>query len=169
MLIDHKYFPADKNHLLKTVQAFSKDVLLEIWTRNAFEGFMMVENPLGLEDSFTQSIRNDIIKGKDILDEVYDLLAAVYRFRYGSNQLTFMWDGRTHMEFYDQEWRDCFEEWTKKLSTKPEVYRAIIKAALATEGTNTDFLKSSIRRTILKDYKIKLSRSQRIAPMAVSA
>ncbi len=169
MSIDHKYFSADKNYLLKTVQAFGKDKLQEVWTQNALEGFMVCENPLGLEDSFTLQIRQEIRKGTVILEEGYELLAAIYRFRYGSNQLAFLWDGRTHMEFYDEEWRETFNVWTKRISTKPEVYRAVIKAAVADADMNTDFLKASIRRTILKEFKIKLSRAQRIEHLSVSA
>ena len=162
MSIDLKYFQQDKNYLLKTVQAFSKEALLHIWTQEAYKSYIILENPLGLEDSFTLSIQSSIHKGSCILDEVYDLIAAVYRLKEDNNQLSFMWDGRSHMEYYDAEWRTTFGAWIIELCKKGEIHRAIIKASLADKKTNTDFLANSIRLAILDHFKIKQTRSRKL-------
>ncbi len=167
MSIEAKYFPADKNYLLKTVQAFSKQALMEKWASHAYEGYMCQENPLGLEDDFTIQIKSEIHKGVAILDETYDLLAAVYRYKYGENQLSFLWDGRTHMEYYDDEWRKAFIQWATTLSTHRDVYRTIIKAAMADTRMNTDFLSLTLRRFVLKYFNVRLTRAQRL--LALSA
>jgi len=162
MPIEQKYFHQDKNYLLKTVQAFGKEALLGVWTKAAYESYMVYENPMGLEDDFTLSLKSNIHRGSGILDEMYDLLAAVYRFKEGDNQLTFMWDGRTHMEFYDEEWKSTYSEWISALCLKPDVYRAIIKASLADKTIHTDFLSASIKRSILDHFKIRLTRAKRL-------
>lgn len=162
MSIDEKYFATDKNYLLKTVQAFSREMLLDIWTKNAFSGYMVMENPMGLEDDFTRNLKEEISNGKEILHQGYDLLAAIYRYKFGDNQLAFLWDGRTHMEFYDEIWKETFQDWTLSLSRKPEVYRAVIKASMAGYGTNVDFLENSIKRCILKSFNVRLSRKRTI-------
>lgn len=167
MSIEAKYFESDKNYLLKTVQAFSKDVLLEKWTSLAYAGYMQQENPLGLEDDFTLFIKQEIGKGACILDEAYELIAAVYRYKYGENQLSFLWDGRTHMEYYDDEWRKTFLQWTATLCAHKDVYRSIVKAALAHEGVNNEFLSISLRRCVLKHFNVRLTRAQRL--LAISA
>ena len=165
MSIEERYFPSDKNYLLKTVQAFSKHMLLEKWAGEAYNGYMQQENPLGLEDDFTLSIKTEIPKGTFILEDVYDVLAAVYRYKHGDNQLTFLWDGRTHMEHYDEEWRSIFQQWIVVLCQHKEVYRTIIKAAMADTRTNTDFLSITIRRFVLKHFNVRLTRSQRLIAM----
>lgn len=162
MSLDQKYFPSDKNYLLKTVQAFSKEALLQEWTKQAYDGYMRNENPMGLEDDFTLYIKTEIKKGISILEEPYDLLAAIYRYKYGDNQLSFLWDGRTHMEYYDELWRDTYLDWTRKVCDKPDVYRSIIKAAMAEKNVNIDFLKMGIRRALLKSFKVRISRAQKL-------
>ena len=62
MSIEQKYFYGDKNYLLKTVQAFSKEALIDYWAVEAYQGYMSIENPLGLEDNFT-SIKSEIRNG----------------------------------------------------------------------------------------------------------
>ncbi len=162
MSLDQKYFPQDKNYLLKTVQAFSKEVLISGWADHCYQGYMRNENPMGLEDDFTIHIKSEIQKGTFILEEVYELLSAIYRFREGDNQLSFVWDGRTHMEYYDEKWKITFIEWVDELSRKPEIYRAVIKASLADGMTNTTFLQASIKRAVLNHFHIRLTRSQKI-------
>lgn len=165
MSIEERYFSADKNYLLKTVQAFSKHALLEKWAFEAFNGYMQQENPLGLEDDFTLSIKSEIPKGSFILEDIYDIVAAVYRYKHGDNQLSFLWDGRTHMEHYDDEWRTTFHSWVIALCQNKEVYRTIIKAAMADNQTNTDFLAITMRRFVLKHFNVRLTRSQRLMTM----
>ena len=162
MSIEDKYFNHDKNYLLKTVQAFSKESLLLDWTSIAYDGYMSMENPLGLEDDFTINLKTEIHKGAYILEEVYDLLAAVYRFRYGDNQLAFVWDGRSHLDYYDEKWKGAFADWIDILSHKNEVYRGVIKAALADDKTNTDFLANFVKRIVLSYFDVKLTRSHKL-------
>ena len=166
MSIDLKYFPGDKNYLLKTVQAFTKEALMDQWCRHAYQGYSQAENPMGLQDDFTVELQANISRGKFILDEAYDLLAAIYRFKYGDNQLTFIWDGRTHMEFYDETWKETVSEWTQDISRHPEIYRSIVKASLKSDNENIDFLKGSMKRFILRKFEINLTRSRVLRAIA---
>jgi hypothetical protein len=162
MSIEQKYFPTDKNHLLKTVQAFAKDRLLSTWTSEAYQGYLKAENPLGLEDDFTLFLKSKIQNAAFILEEAYDLMAAIYRLRHGDNQLSFMWDGRTHMEYYEEEWTHWFRQRTTVLCEQKDVYRVILKAALADHKTNTLFLKATLRRALLRYFQLKLTRTAKL-------
>lgn len=166
MSIEQKYLQQDKNYLLKTVQAFGKESFLDEWTVECYKSYMTLENPLGLEDDFTITIKSEIRKGAFILNEAYDILAAIYRLKKGDNQLSFVWDGRTHMEYYDEKWRAKFGEWIIELSQKREIYRSVIKASLADKTTITDFLHGSIRRTLLGHFNTKLTRTQKLYALA---
>ena len=166
MNIEEKYFPNDKNYLLKTVQAFSKEMLLDQWIRRILDTYMQMENPMGFEDDFTKSLRVNIFDSKKILDQCYDVVCAVYRLKFGDNQLSFIWDGRTHMEFYDEIWKDTFNDWMKKLCLKPEIYRGIIKSAISGDNVNLDFLQASVRRAIVKHFGVKLTRANKLSQVA---
>lgn len=156
MLVEEKYFKSDKNYLLKNVQAFSKDYLLEQWTEVAFEYYNKQHNPMGLIDDFIIELRAKLIKSTILLDGPYDILAASYRLLYGDNQLTFNWDGRSHMEIYDEEWKEKYFEWIKVLSNQNDIQRSIIKYAITQEGINTTFLSQCIKRGILGYFNLRL-------------
>lgn len=156
MLVEHKYFPQDKNYLLKTVQAFSKECLIKQWIDETLNAYNTQHNPMGLEDDFTQTLRDTIHLSSTLLDPYYDLVAAIYRYDHGETQLTFQWDGRTHMEVYDAEWKRMYGHWIKSLSLIKEIQRPLIKYAVTGHLMNVDFLHQSIRRGILSHFNIRL-------------
>lgn len=161
MLIEEKFFDQDKNHLLKAVQAFSKESLLDLWVKQVFNSYNELHNPMGLEDDFIVELRLKVSKCKDLLYNNYDILAAIYRFNHSDNQLEFMWDGRSHMEAYDQEWKAMYSDWLIKLSAIKEIQRPLVRYATQGDGFNNDFLKSSLKRAILGYFDLKL-RSQKL-------
>ena len=156
MQADHKYFSQDKNYLLKTVQAFSKEYLLSQWLEEILKAYNLQHNPMGLEDDFTLEIRQKIYSAKPLIESAYDVLAAVYRLDHGDNQLAFQWDGRTHMEVYDTEWKSMFNYWTQQLSQIKEIQRPILRYAISNGQTNPEFLKQSIRKGVLSYFNIRL-------------
>jgi len=154
--IDDKYFSQDKNYLLKTVQAFSKEFLLNEWLKEFLIAYNIQHNPMGLEDDFTLELKEKIVTAKPLLEEVYDVLAAIYRMDYGANQLEFQWDGRTHMEVYDADWKAMYKHWTQQLSLIKEIQRPILRFAVSGLQTNNEFLVQSIRRGVLSFFKVRL-------------
>ncbi|SNT26007.1 hypothetical protein SAMN05421640_3010 [Ekhidna lutea] len=159
MLIEEKYFAQDKNYLLKSVQAFSKEVLLNEWLQQILRSYSFQHNPMGLEDDFIIELKQKIHFGKELLEANYDILAAIYRHDHADNQLEIMWDGRSHMEAYDADWKSMYQSWIEKLSLVKEIQRPIIKYAVSEGDINHTFLKQSIRRAILSHFGLRM-RSQ---------
>jgi hypothetical protein len=156
MLIEEKYFPQDKNYLLKSVQAFSKDSLLNFWLKQILIAYNMQHNPMGLEDDFILELKKKIHLGKELLEDNYDILAAIYRHDHSDNQLEIMWDGRSHMDAYDAEWKEMYTTWTANLSRIKEIQRPVIKYAVSESGVNHQFLKQCIRRAILSYFGLRM-------------
>ena len=156
MLIEEKYFPQDKNYLLKSVQAFSKEILLDQWLQQLLEAYNRQHNPMGLEDDFVIELKKKIGFGKELLKDNYDILAAVYRHDHADNQLEIMWDGRSHMEAYDTDWKEMYNKWICNLSYLKEIQRPIIKYVVSEGGVNHSFLKQSIRRAILGHFNLRM-------------
>lgn len=157
MLVEEKYFKQDKNYLMKAVQAFSKDSLLKEWINQLLVCYNIQHNPMGLEDDFIIEVKGKIDNAQDLLYDYYDLIAAIYRYNHIDNQLEFQWDGRSHMEAYDEQWKKSYRSWIISLSLIKEIQRPLIKYAIQGKSTNADFLKSSIRRGILSYFKVKLA------------
>lgn len=156
MLVEEKYFVQDKNYLLKTVQAFSKEILLKSWLEETLKAYTFQHNPMGLEDDFIIELRAKIESSKSLIADLYDVLAAIYRYDHGDNQLEFQWDGRTHMEVYDADWKAMYTHWVQQLSLMKEIQRPIIRYAVSDGATNTEFLQQSIKKGILSFFKVRM-------------
>ena len=142
-----------------SVQAFSKEYLLSQWLDEILRAYNLQHNPMGLEDDFTLEIRKKIYFAKPLIEQSYDILAAVYRLDFGDNQLAFQWDGRTHMEVYDADWKSMFNYWIQQLSQIKEIQRPILRYSISNNQTNPEFLQQSVRRGILGYFNIRLRAS----------
>lgn len=127
-----------------------------MWVQELLNAYNQQHNPMGLEDDFTIELRTKIFLGKDLLTDIYDLLAAIYRHDHGDNQLAFQWDGREHMEVYDAEWKDSYAKWIRQLSLVKEVQRPILRYAVSGDQVNSEFLRQSIRKGVLSYFSMRL-------------
>ena len=106
-----KYFPRDKNYLLKEAQDSTKSSLLSYLLSSVKEAYSQKFNPLGLDDPISLRVKKSQRSDLECLYEFYDSLAAIYRFKYGENQLQFLFDGRSHVEKYSEDWTAAFQTW----------------------------------------------------------
>ena len=95
-----KYFEQDKNSILRAAQGFVEPQLLKRWVEVAYKTYMLLENPLGLEDAFIIKLKGIKEYDYEFLQELYEILSAIYRYERGNNQLEIIWDGRSHYEVY---------------------------------------------------------------------
>lgn len=160
MLYQDKYFKQDKNTILRAAQGFVEPQLLTRWVNIAFESYMQMENPMGLVDDFIFQLQEIKKYDTSFLRELYEILAAIYRFKKGDNQLEIIWDGRNHYEVYAENWSEEFELCVRQLSLRPEVYRAIIKTCILKQDSNSKFLFYGIRRIILMQFKVRIGRNK---------
>lgn len=160
MLYQDKYFKQDKNSILRAAQGFVEPQLLKRWIEIALESYMQLENPMGLIDDFILELKSKKEYDVSFLQELYEILSAIYRYKKGDNQLEIIWDGRSHYEVYAENWSIEFESWVKAFCMRPEVYRAIIKACILQQGSNTRFLYYGIRKLILNHFKLKIGRNK---------
>ncbi|MEL6556794.1 MAG: hypothetical protein AAFQ94_01335 [Bacteroidota bacterium] len=161
-MITRKYFPADKNYLLKEAQSnLEKELrplLLEMIRKLYFAQF----NPLGIEDDFVLSLKKASYPKDDFLEEPYALLAAVYRYQYGDNQLELLWDGSTHVDHYEKLWKEKYQNWLIDICiSKPSFTRALIKFIFNLDNQmNSVFIEKYICSSILDHFNFKLYKKK---------
>jgi hypothetical protein len=126
----HKFFPLDKNYILKEAQAACKTRLLKEAIKEVKYAYHLLFNPLGLEDDTTVFIQSSSKFELKDLEELYEALAGIYRFKYGSNQLEFLFDGRTHFEKYSDDWSETFLQWIREYAQHPSFVRAVLDATI---------------------------------------
>ena len=121
-----KFFALDKNYLLEEAQLLVQDSLLRELVEKAKSDYQQRNNPLLLGDAFSTRISSYQPKELSSLSDVYLTLAGVYRFRYGDNQLEFMWDGENHVEKYKREWTSTFHNWSHQLLSNNNFVQAVL-------------------------------------------
>ncbi len=165
MLIETDYFPDDKNYVLKTVQAFNKHQLIGDWTTQILRAYNQQHNPMGLVDDFILELQEQISVGAELLDEAYDIVAATYRFNHQDRPMQLDWNARSEMEQYTADWKSVYAQWIAQLSSIPEIQRAVIKYATQGGNINSQFLKTGIRRAVLRYFRLRM-RSKRLYRMS---
>ncbi len=113
----NKLFHLDRNYLLQEAQKHLESRLLEDFVDRAVKGYRSIHNPLGLLDDTILQINNyePSEAATESFQVFYRKLAAIYRFEHGDNQLEFIWDGRSHQEYYCELWREFFVKQTNRL------------------------------------------------------
>ena len=142
LIMSDKLFMNDKNYILKKVQSQTKNALLQLLISNPIKKFEKSTNSLGLIDETSRIIQKFKIKSYKELNFFYKKISTIYRYNHGEVQLSFLWDGSSHEEFYKNRWIDFFNE---------EMNRMI---------NNNSFLKSILSITALKKSKEKITEIQ---------
>lgn len=124
--MDNRLFLLDKNYILKQAQA---DLRLELQAqlvdivKDAYFSFF---NPLRLKDEMSDQVENFQPIHLSFFDELYDILAGIFRYQIGDNQLELLFDGKSHYERYLIDWEEAFKGYVHEMCLK----RNFILAAL---------------------------------------
>lgn len=110
-----KQFKNDKNYLLKKVQLETKKRLLIKLIKKSTVLYNIKSNPLGLIDKTTDRLNNIEYFNYKSLNFFYNKLSAIYRYNHGEVQLSFLWDGSSHEEYYRNRWKSFFKKETKNM------------------------------------------------------
>ena len=137
-----KLFKQDKNYILKKVQRKTKNQLLKNLIKKSIIKYELESNPLGLIDSTSVSLKKYEINHESKLNFFYKKISTIYRYNYGEVQLSFLWDGSSHNEFYKNRWIRFFKKETEKMIQ------------------NNSFLKHILSITVFGDEMINISENQ---------
>ena len=140
--MSNKLFQNDKNYILKKVQLELKSKLLNLLIKESIYNYEKSSNSLGIIDNTSKIIRKFKGKHYNELDFFYRKISTIYRYNHGEVQLSFLWDGSSHEEFYKSRWINFF---------KKEIDRMI---------KSYTFLKSILHISVFKNKRVNLSEHQ---------
>lgn len=129
-----KFFPLDKNYLLERVQLQEEAALLARLMGIVKKYYVWRYNPLGLADTLTEQVLAYQNADLSRLHPFYLNLAGVYRFKFGQNQLEFLWDGTDHTEQYQKEWCNFFVKMAEQFCTQELFLRAVLDLTVFLEA-----------------------------------
>lgn len=111
-----KQFKNDKNYILKKIQLETKEKLLKKLIKRSTILYNKKSNPLGLIDKTTDKLKKTKEINYKSLNFFYNKLSTIYRYNHGEVQLSFLWDGTSHEEYYRNRWKSFFKRETNRMS-----------------------------------------------------
>jgi hypothetical protein len=137
-----KLFPLDKNYILRQAQSILEEQMLEVMVFELKKSYTQLYNPLMLMDETFAKILDSYEYPKDRLRMIYRQLCGIYRFKNKDNQLELLFDGRTHLEKFQEDWSRQILEWVHQL------------------GYHEQYVKTMLRMTILFDTESRAEWSE---------
>lgn len=164
-----KLFPLDKNYILKEAQVATEKELLNRLVEEVRFSYLQYCNPLGLEDDTVLKIKNYNKFNTTRLEEFYEHLAGIYRFKFGSNQLELLFDGKDHFEKYQEDWSEIFIEWIRGFCREENFLKAILEVTIFyPEGRKALLAGNRLKTYISQQLYIKVYKYKGIVPLKIS-
>jgi hypothetical protein len=157
-----KYFPLDKNYILKEAQDSRKEELLIALIEKVKRIYLTYHNPLGLEDDPILTIKNYKDNNTESLEYFYNALAGIYRFKFGNNQLELIFDGRSHYEKYQDDWAEMFDLWTNGFCHYEAFLKAVLEATVFSSGLNNliTITDNRMKAFITRYFEIRITKQR---------
>ncbi|AGA77873.1 hypothetical protein [Echinicola vietnamensis] len=152
-----KLFPLDKNYILRQAQSVMEEELVEVLVQELKKSYTLLYNPLGLMDNTYQQIVETQVFPKDRVRVIYEQLCGIYRFKYGSNQLEFLFDGRSHLDKYREDWKAQFTNWLRELGTHEPYVKTMLRMTVLFDTENrAEFAENRCKSFINDFFKLKI-------------
>ncbi len=123
----------------------------------AIQQYNVLYNPLGILDDTAKEINDFKIGDVSRLEDIYENLAAIYRYKFGNAQLEIIWDGKSQLEKFNEEWEFKFNEWSDKLCDNKSFIKGILQLTVfGHKFNNTFFLENHLKAIVNEYFEIKV-------------
>lgn len=147
-----KLFPLDKNYILQQAQLAIEKEMLGLIVAEVKSSFTALFNPLKLQDdTYLQILRQPDFPA-DHLSVIYRQLAGIYRFRYGSNQLELLFDGRSHFEKYQEDWVLCLRAWLRRLGQQEAYVKTMLRMTLLYDSPSRALFAENRCKSLINEH-----------------
>jgi len=147
-----KLFPLDKNYILQQAQAAMEAEMMAFMVEELKNSFTCLFNPLQLhDDTYLQILQRPNFPATH-LQVIYRQLSGIYRFRYGSNQLELLFDGKSHFEKYQEDWSVCLKSWLRKLGTDEAYVKAMLRITLLYDSPSRAQFAENRCKSLINDF-----------------
>ncbi|MGC4021892.1 MAG: hypothetical protein QM734_08080 [Cyclobacteriaceae bacterium] len=159
----------DKNYLLEEAQLSLQEELLTELVEIVKDAFARKTNPLGLLDDFGLKIKNYQVSNLKPLNNFYQNVCGVYRFKNSDNQLEFAWDGREHLEKYKEEWTRVFLNWVVSFCKQELFVQAVLDLTVfLPENRHADLAENRMNNFMLRQFEVKMHKTKGLVEMKVA-
>ena len=154
-----KLFKNDKNYILKSVQNDTKKELLKYLIEISIHKYEVKSNPLGLVDDSIKKLNNYNSRVISRLNFFYKKISVIYRYNYGEVQLSFLWDGSSHNEFYKKRWIDFFKKEVLIMIEKNVFLKTLLSLTIL-QNDNLSLHQYNLSSFIRKKFKMQVFKKK---------
>lgn len=147
-----RLFPLDKNYIYRQAQSNLEDALLEGMVEELKKAYTLWYNPLGLlDDTYVQILRNREFPKNRIM-VIYAQLCGIHRYQNASNQLELLFDGRSHLEKYQDDWREQFLMLIRQLGRHESYVKTMLRMTLLYDTESRAEFAENRCKSFINDY-----------------
>ncbi len=169
MAMTRKYFPMDKNYILEEAQVAVQEELMNWLIEEVKKNYLAVSNPLGLIDDTVLRIQNHQCQHRDEIEDFYNNLAGVYRYKFGDNQLEILFDGSNHFIKYKYEWKYAFQVWVREFCRNESFIKSMLGLTVfRKDDQSTVLLSSKLQQQVNKFFAIRMYKKRGIVSMKIA-
>ena len=152
-----KQFKNDKNYILKKIQLETKEKLLKKLIKTSTILYNKKSNPLGLIDKTTDKLKKIKEINYKSLNFFYNKLSTIYRYNHGEVQLSFLWDGTSHEEYYRNRWKSFFKRETNRMSQNLSFLKSVLYLTILSNKVDEKAeIQYRISTFLRKDFNIQV-------------
>tara|TARA_B100000941_G_C28337276_1_gene464799 strand:+ start:250 stop:735 length:486 start_codon:yes stop_codon:yes gene_type:complete len=154
-----KLFKNDKNYILKIAQKETKTQLISYLINEAIKKYELKSNPLGL--IYKPYLKSEKLNVTELmkLNFFYRKISTIYRYNYGEVQLSFLWDGSSHNEFYKRKWISFFKKETSAMINNDTFIKSLL---MLTKNKDINKLQYKISTFVRKKFNIQVYKKKGI-------
>lgn len=156
-----KLFPLDKNYILRQAQSVMEEVLLDRMVAELKASYTQVYNPLQLMDETYRSILEREAFPRERVQVIYRQLCGVYRYRHGENQLELLFDGRTHVEKFQEDWSEALVVYVQQLGQHEPYVKTMLRMTLLFDtDSRAEWAENHCKAFINQFFDLKVIKRQ---------
>ncbi|WP_339755354.1 hypothetical protein [Algoriphagus aquimarinus] len=125
-----KLFPLDKNYILRQAQSVLEEELIDRMIFELKRSYTSLYNPLQLMDTTYAQILDTFEFPRERARLIYRQLSGIYRYKHGDNQLEMLFDGRTHLEKFQEDWSAAFIAYVSELGVYEQYVKTMLRMTL---------------------------------------
>ena len=125
-----KIFPLDKNYILRQAQSELEEELIDRMVFELKRSYTILYNPLQLMDQTFKQILDTFDFHRERVRLIYRQLCGIYRYKHGDNQLEMLFDGRSHLEKFKEDWSVAFLKYVRELGIYEQYVKTMLRMTL---------------------------------------
>ncbi len=156
-----KLFPLDKNYILRQAQSVLEEELIDRMVFELKRSYTYLYNPLLLMDTTYAQILDTFDFPRERARLIYRQLCGIYRYKHGDNQLEMLFDGRTHLEKFQEDWSAVLIEYVCDLGIYEQYVKTMLRMTLLFDTeSRAEWAENHCKAFINQHFDLKVVKRQ---------